>query len=156
MKKRDLGSVVVSLLFAIVALYVWFAAGAYSEMASIFPKTFAIVLFGCSIGYVVVSRFGLVGGEAEEADACENRWLLRGVATIVILLIWCFLMRPLGFLLSGFLAYVAMVTLADPSIKITARHLAIHSVVGVVVIIGLYALFSMALGVPLPKGVLAF
>lgn len=152
-KRYDVGSMVISICLALCGLFAWFYAGEFSALGGIFPKTFAIVLIICSLGYVAACF--VKGGSGEvKARGSEQFW--RGGALFVVLLLWCLLLGKAGFLVTSVISYVILAVLADHDHAVSVKRILIHSGLGLVIAVIFYIGFSQFLGVPLPKGILPF
>ncbi|OIQ50698.1 Tripartite tricarboxylate transporter TctB family protein [Pseudodesulfovibrio hydrargyri] len=150
--RQDTGSLVVSAGLALLGFLAWSYAADFSPMGAIFPKTFAIVLMVCSLGYIALC---LVRGKEEAKTAGgEQRW--RGLLLFAVLLLWCLLLNKLGFIISSVISYTILAALTDHDRKVTPQRLGRHAASGLVIAGLFYLGFSQGLGVPLPQGLLPF
>ena len=93
-------------------------------------------------------RPSTAGREEQRAGSTVRRTLL-----IVVMLVSCFAMPLLGFLISGLLSFgllmlVAMYDVWTPQKKI------VYPLIAIAIVLGFYTLFSNLLKVPLPVGLL--
>jgi putative tricarboxylic transport membrane protein len=132
---------------ALLALAVAYgiAASGYQAMIgdplgpAVFPMALAIVLGGLSL-YLIVRP-------DPEPDWPKLRALLKQVLTLVAFVAYAYLLEPLGFLVSTFVAVVVLGWLLG------ARLLQAGAA-GVAIAAVLFVLFDTVLGLPLPAGVL--
>jgi hypothetical protein len=150
--KHDIGSLLVSACLAVFGFFAWSYADHFSPLGAIFPKTFAIVLMACSLGYIALCF--IKGGQKQEKTKGEQLW--RGLLLFAVLLLWCLLLDELGFIVSSVVSYVILAALADHEHNPTTKRLAVHAGLGLVIAGLFYVGFSQCLGVPLPRGVLPF
>lgn len=132
---------------ALLALAVAYgiAAGGYQAMIgdplgpAVFPMALAIALGGLSV-YLIVRP-------DPEPDWPKRRALLKQVLTLVAFVGYTYLLEPLGFLVSTFVAVVVLGWLLGARLwQAGAAGVAIAAV--------LFVLFDTVLGLPLPAGVL--
>jgi putative tricarboxylic transport membrane protein len=132
---------------ALLALAVAYgiAAGGYQAMIgdplgpAVFPMALAIVLGLLSL-YLIVRP-------DPEPDWPRGRALLKQVLTLVAFVAYAYLLEPVGFLVSTFVAVVVLGWLLG-------ARLWQASVAGVAIAAVLFVLFDTLLGLPLPAGVL--
>jgi putative tricarboxylic transport membrane protein len=132
---------------ALLALAVAYgiAAGGYQAMIgdplgpAVFPMALAIVLGLLSL-YLIVRP-------DPEPDWPRGRALLKQVLTLVAFVAYAYLLEPVGFLVSTFVAVVVLGWLLG-------ARLWQASVAGVAIAAVLFVLFDTLLGLPLPEGVL--
>lgn len=144
-QEADLSTSLVALMLAgLAALAVW-QAREFSTFGSIFPIVIGITLFFTSLGVVVRAlKYGAPVKERRNASAIRN-----SLALITVLIAWAATLEWLGFLVTSWLAFVALALLADGE-KPTRRGVVLYCVVGVIVIGGVYLLFQHLLNVRLP------
>jgi putative tricarboxylic transport membrane protein len=109
------------------------------------PAVFPIVL---AIPLGLLSLY-LVVRPGPEADWPRGRALLKQVLALVAFVAYAYLLEPLGFLVSTFLAVVALGCLLGARLRQAA-------VAGAGIAVVLFVLFDSLLGLPLPAGVLGF
>jgi putative tricarboxylic transport membrane protein len=132
---------------ALLALAVAYgiAAGGYQAMIgdplgpAVFPMALAIVLGLLSL-YLIVRP-------DREPDWPRGRALLKQVLTLVAFVAYAYLLEPVGFLVSTFVAVVALGWLLG-------ARLWQAGAAGVAIAVVLFVLFDTLLGLPLPAGVL--
>jgi len=134
------------LLLALAVAYGVTASG-YQAMIGdpLGPAVFPIVL---AIPLGLLSLY-LVVRPGPEADWPRGRALLKQVLALVAFVAYAYLLEPLGFLVSTFLAVVALGCLLGARLRQAA-------VAGAGIAVVLFVLFDSLLGLPLPAGVLGF
>jgi len=144
-QEADLSTSLVALMLAgVAALAVW-QAREFSTFGSIFPIVIGITLFFTSLGvFVRALKYGAPAKERRSASGIRNSLVL-----ITILITWAATLEWIGFLVTSWLAFVALALLADGE-KPTLRRVVIYCAVGVIVIGGVYLLFQHLLNVRLP------
>jgi putative tricarboxylic transport membrane protein len=132
---------------ALLALAVAYGitAGGYQAMIgdplgpAVFPVALAVALGGLSL-YLIVRPDA-------EPDWPRGRALLKQVLTLVAFVAYAYLLEPLGFLVSTFLAFVVLGSLLG-------ARLWQAGAAGVAIAVVLFVTFDTLLGLPLPAGVL--
>jgi putative tricarboxylic transport membrane protein len=132
---------------ALLALAVAYGitAGGYQAMIgdplgpAVFPVALAVALGGLSL-YLIVRPDA-------EPDWPRGRALLKQVLTLVAFVAYAYLLEPLGFLVSTFLAVVVLGSLLG-------ARLWQAGAAGVAIAVVLFVTFDTLLGLPLPAGVL--
>jgi putative tricarboxylic transport membrane protein len=134
------------LLLALAVAYGVTASG-YQAMIGdpLGPAVFPIVL---AIPLGLLSLY-LVVRPGPRPDWARGRALLKQVLALVAFVAYAYLLEPLGFLLSTFLAVVALGCLLGARLRQAA-------VAGAGIAVVLFVLFDSLLGLPLPAGVLGF
>lgn len=144
-------------------------SGDFSPLGSVFPRTIAVLMIVLSLLYIGLSwrgarRVVLTQAEqqpgleqqsqpaAHEAASATPASTPRRVGVMVVLLVWAFLLAPLGFLFTSACASVALLLIAQHD-RWTARRGLVQAASTMLVLGGLYALFRFVLQVPLPVGV---
>jgi Ca2+/Na+ antiporter len=123
---------------------VWFAAADYSDLGAVFPRTIAALLVVCSAAYLIAFALGRTRAGGALAGSLPRR---AGVA--LVMLVWAFTLDKAGFLPSSAVAMALLALLSQHEGWPVRRVLG--SAVGLaVVLLGMWALFALALRVPLP------
>jgi putative tricarboxylic transport membrane protein len=131
-------------LLALAVVY-GVTAGGYQAMIgdplgpAVFPVALAVALGGLSL-YLIVRPDA-------EPDWPRGRALLKQVLTLVAFVAYAYLLEPLGFLVSTFLAVVVLGSLLG-------ARLWQAGAAGVAIAVVLFVTFDTLLGLPLPAGVL--
>jgi putative tricarboxylic transport membrane protein len=108
---------------------------------AVFPLVIAIPLGLFSL-YLIVRP-------DPEPDWARGRPLLMQALSVITLLLYAYLLEPLGFVVSTFLAVVMLASLLG------ARPAQAGAAGGAIAVV-LYVLFNNLLGLPLPAGLLSF
>lgn len=134
-----------------LTLLFWFGRGSWSPLSAMFPNTVLVTMGALSVGLLIQS---LVRRETQPVFADGNR--TRIVVTAVALLVWVWSIRYLGFYLTGLIFFTGLTLyIAAASRRITARQVAIWTVIVAVELTVLYLVFTNLLAVRLPAGVFA-
>jgi putative tricarboxylic transport membrane protein len=119
-------------------------SGEFSMLGAVFPRTIGGLLIGLGLVYI-----GMTLRRRTKARAVETGSVLRRVGVLVVMLGWALALQPAGFLASSAVAFALLLGLAQHE-RWTPARLASHAAAGALLLIGLYALFKVALMVPLP------
>lgn len=146
--RRDTPGIVGSAVFIIIGMLAIWGAREFSPLGTVFPLTMAAVMIACAVVYIAIA---LLRPQAPPTTPAGSHW--RRGALIAVLLAWSFLFEKFGFLATSIVAYAAILVIANYD-RWTPRLAIVYTVVGAVVLGGLYAIFHFALQVPLPRGTL--
>ncbi len=143
--QNNIGTLVVSALFIIAGAITLYDTQSYSDLDSkVFPRAAAIVLILCASMVLIMS---LIRPSKDEGFG-SGSWRRR-ITLVATMLLCCFAMPYIGFLLAGAIAFVGGLISAMHD-KWTSRNILIYWGSGAFIMIGFYALFRYALNVPLP------
>ncbi|MEP7282688.1 MAG: tripartite tricarboxylate transporter permease [Rubrivivax sp.] len=116
----------------------------FSDLGSVFPRAIGTLLIVLGALYLLRVWRGLTArGEALEGSTP------RRIAVAAVMLGWAFALPWLGFLGSGAVAFALLLLVAHHG-RWTPRRALLYALVGSVLLGALYALFKLALKVPLP------
>lgn len=146
--RRDVSGIAASAVFIVLGVLAIWGARDFTPLGSVFPRTIAAAMIVFAVVYIAMA---LLRPQAPAAPAAGSNW--RRGALIVVLLAWSFLFEKLGFLATSVCAYAAILVIANYD-RWTPRLAVVYTVVGAMVLGGLYAIFYSVLQVPLPKGLL--
>ncbi|EFL87491.1 tripartite tricarboxylate transporter TctB family protein [Ahrensia sp. R2A130] len=139
------GSLLISSFFVVAGIVVLWDTQSYSDSDSqVFPQTVAIVLIICATISLLTSW---LKGESEGGFG-EGIWWRR-VLLVASLLLACFLMPYIGFLLAGIVAFAGGLIAAMHD-RWTITKALLYGGSGLVVMTAFYTLFRYVLLVPLP------
>lgn len=141
---RDSKGMAVALGCVALGAYVLWEAQEFTRFASVFPRVVAAAMIVFSIGIIVQ---GLVRRPRSVPEGEVHLW--RPVSLIGLLGAWAFLIPHFGFVPASLLGFTGAALLAkyDPW---SLRDWAIHAVLMLGIVGGLYALFGWGLRVPFP------
>jgi len=151
--KRDLGGVVGAAILIIVgAVALWDTQHMVDSDSYVFPRAIAIAMICFCLMLIVWQMISPVlesNGELQVTGGSR----LRRVALVAAMLVSTLLMPLIGFVISGLLAFGALMGVAmyDPW---TRRRQIVYPLVGVAIVLGFYVVFAELLLVPLPVGTL--
>ena len=150
--RRDVGGMVTAAVFILLAVIaLWDTTTMVDADSYVFPRAVAIAMI---VFCLLLIGWGLVqptsgNGETSPPGASTS----RRVALVVAMLVSTALMPWLGFLISGFAAFVSIMFIAmyDPW---TRFRMLVYPFVCAAFVVGFYFLFARLLLVPLPVGTL--
>lgn len=145
--RRDIGSMFGCVAFIAVGIAAFMAAGDYSSLGSVFPRTISalMVFFACL--YLVLAWLKPSGARINEAGSRG-----RQVGVVLVMLGWAFILVPVGFLTSSVIAFVLLLVIANYD-SWTPRRALLYAIATAFVLGILYTLFKTVLQVPLPEGI---
>ena len=149
---RD-GDVISGGLLAALGLYIvlearaWTYSGPEGPGPGFFPIWYGILMIGLSL-FMVVAK--LMTARGDGGDATDWRAIGRSLSTWLAFALAVALLKPLGFLVSFALLTFFIVAI------VFGRSLVTAAVTAVAVMAGFQLTFPVALGVPLPVGLLGF
>lgn len=132
-----------ALAIAIGGGAIW-AAGDFSDLGSVFPRTIGGLMVALGSVYIAFTLLG----KTRRAASLDGSFVRRaGVA--VVMLGWAFGLGPLGFLGASAAACAALLVIANHD-RWTLRMALIYGASTAFVLASLYLLFKIILLVPLP------
>ena len=148
--RHDVGGMVTAAVFILIAVFaLWDTTTMVDADSYVFPRAVAIAMI---IFCMLLIAWGLIrpGPDNGEASATGVS-TVRRVALVVAMFTSTMLMPWLGFLVSGFAAFVSIMFIAmyDPW---TRFRTLVYPLVCAAFVIGFYFLFAELLLVPLPAG----
>ncbi|TEA74269.1 tripartite tricarboxylate transporter TctB family protein [Allopusillimonas ginsengisoli] len=146
--ERDVRGMIACLLFLLLGAGILWAAGNYSPLGAVFPRTIATLMMLLSLVYLIQCVRKPRRVEHETGGSGIRRLLM-----FLIMLIWAFSFEHIGFLTTSVVCF-ALALLVGNYDKWTPRTMLVYSASGLLVIGVLYVLFKEILQVPLPVGLL--
>jgi putative tricarboxylic transport membrane protein len=146
---RDWPGTVVALLFAGLGGYAVSGSLGMTPLGAIFPRTIGLVLVGLAAVQAARCFTGRGGAsELEEGETGGSVWRRAGVGAVM--LAWALLFPVIGFIVTGFLAVVALGFIAefDPP---TPRQLGIRLGIAAAMVGLFYWLMVAVLYIPMPQ-----
>ncbi len=144
--RRDAGSMIACAAFIALGIAAFWAAGDFSPLGSVFPRTVSALLVFFGALYLVLSWLRPKPPREGEGGARG-----RQAAVAAVMLIWAFVLEPVGFLVSSVVAFALLLVIAHYG-KWSPRLATMYAIGAALVLGGLYLLFKVALQVPLPEG----
>ena len=141
--KNIAGSVILIIFFG--AAYV--ESTTFPEQVGIYPKIICVIGIVLALTLILKSLKGLKDSPTAEKLGLSLGAFAVVAATLIGVTVYVFLMQSLGYVSATALFFLVFAYLFDPSSKLYLYPLAAVVVTGVI-----YALFSMALHIPLPQG----
>jgi hypothetical protein len=148
--QRDVGGMVTAAVFILIAVIaLWDTTNMVDADSFVFPRAVAIAMI---IFCMLLIAWGLIrpipgNGEASAAGASTT----RRVSLVTAMLVSTAMMPWLGFLISGFAAFVSIMLIAMYDRWTPVRKL-VYPIVCAAFVVGFYFLFAELLLVPLPVG----
>ena len=152
--KHDIGGMVCAALFILIGMACLYETTLMIDPDSyMFPRLVIIGLIGLSIVLFVTSLLKPSSRVIVETESDERLSSTRRILLVTSMMGSTLLMPWIGFLLSGLVAFIALMLLAqyDPWTK---AKLLLYSVVSLAIVCGFFGVFSYLLNVPLPEGLL--
>jgi len=148
-KTGDIGGTVISCLFILLAaISIWDTTSMLDSDSYVFPRAIAIALIVFSIMLIV---WNLLHPDEEAKQQRQNESTPRRVLLVLLMLLSCFVMPWLGFLLSGVITF-GLLMLVSMYHEWDPRKRIIYPLIAIAIVVGFYTLFSKLLLVPLPTG----
>lgn len=144
---RSISTPIMAAIFIGIAVIVFWDTTSYTDADSyVFPRAIALVM--ACLAVLLIIRWFLVPSPEEVNFEGAN---LRRLGLVLVMLGATIAMPWIGFLLSGLIAFGAILVLAmyDPW---TPMRLIVYPLSGAGVVLAFYFLFSNVLQVPLPVG----
>ncbi|MCH9806279.1 MAG: tripartite tricarboxylate transporter TctB family protein [Alphaproteobacteria bacterium] len=154
-RTREISTPIMAALFvAIGALVIWDTTTYTDADSYVFPRTIASVMIGLSVLLAIQWLLGWTKGDDVETSTIAKS-IPRRIGLVLAMIGAALLMPLLGFLISGILAFTAIMFAAmyDPW---TPYRAIVYPIAGATIVVGFYLLFSRVLQVPLPEGTLPF
>jgi uncharacterized membrane protein len=148
---RDVGGMITACVFIVLAcIALWDTTTMMDSDSYVFPRAIAIALIVFSLLLIL---YNLIRPGERAPVTAGGESTPRRVMLVAVMLLSCFAMPWLGFLLCGMVSFglLMMVSMYEPW---TTKRRLIYPVVAVAVVAGFYTLFSTFLMVPLPVGFL--
>ncbi|WP_146588847.1 tripartite tricarboxylate transporter permease [Puniceibacterium confluentis] len=151
-KTRDLAGMTFAASFAVLGLAIWSGASGLTMLGSVFPRTIAMALAVFSLMLIAQNLRRPVGtaGRAKFAlDTGGWRRLLLGA----VMLAWVFLLPEIGFLVTSFAAFLAVMVIADHD-RPPPQTWALWIATAAAICAGLWWLMANVLLLRMPAGLL--
>lgn len=150
-ESMDKGGVVVALMLIVVAIIaLWDTTHMVDPDSFIFPRAVAVSLIGFSTLFILIQIIAPYTGTNDE-EGLTGGSNLRRIGLVTMMVMSSALMPWLGFLISGVVAFIAIMLFAMYD-EWTPRLKLVFPLVGVAIVTGFYFLFAELLLVPLPVG----
>jgi len=142
--QHDVAGAIGSVLLVAVGAGALTYSGDFSDLGAVFPRGIGALLVVLGLLYLGLVLLGRTY-RCRPLEGSNGR--RSGVAAV--LLAWAFALPYLGFLVSSAVAFVLLLMLAQHE-RWTLRTAVRYTGAGGLILLGLYALFKLALQVPLP------
>ncbi|PRY86100.1 tripartite tricarboxylate transporter permease [Donghicola tyrosinivorans] len=149
-KTRDLPSIGFAVAFIALGAVIWTGASGMSMLGSVFPKTIGAALAVFS-GLLVIQH--LRRPAAEPKPRQRDAGAIRRIALGAVMLAWVFVMPLVGFLVTSFAAFAAIMLIADYD-RPPLRRWLIWGLTGLLICSGFWWLMANVLLLRMPAGLL--
>ena len=147
---RDVGGMVTAAVFILIGVIaLWDTTSMVDADSYVFPRAVAIAMIIFCILHIAWSLIRPAAGNGEAPVAGAST--VRRVSLVSAMLVSTLLMPWLGFLVSGFAAFLSIMVIAMYDQWTPFRKL-VYPLVCVAFVVGFYFLFAELLLVPLPVG----
>lgn len=155
MSTKKISEVVLSMILLIAGIALWFASqkievgAAMGQGGDFMPKL-------CSAVWVLISALLLISNitmkdESEKAGGIN----LKGFfATLILLFIYVFMLKPVGFVISSIVYMLIQMLLFVPAVYRTKKNYILFVILSVIVPVAVNALFVNVFSLILPTGIL--
>ncbi|EKV29525.1 hypothetical protein C882_0347 [Caenispirillum salinarum AK4] len=143
---HDIGGIVCGLLFIGLGVWVITETAGMSRLGAVFPRSIAGALIVFSTIMVVVRLIRPRGHETPDPGSTPRRLGFIGVMTA-----WVLLLNVVGFFTTSLLCFLGLMLVAHHG-RWTPGLAAALVLAGVVIVTAFQVLFTEALNVPLPTG----
>ena len=142
--RPDIPGAIGSALMVLLGAGAIWAARDYSDLGAVFPRTVGALLVALGCVYILL----VLIGRTRRATGSDGSSMRRTLVAVVMLA-WGFALGPLGLLPSGAAAMAALLLIAQHE-RWTLRTALLYGLSTSVILVGMYALFKLALQVLLP------
>ena len=142
--RPDIPGAIGSALMVLLGAGAIWAARDYSDLGAVFPRTVGALLVALGCVYILL----VLIGRTRRATGSDGSSMRRTLVAVVMLA-WGFALGPLGLLPSGAAAMAALLLIAQHE-SWTLRTALLYGLSTSVILVGMYALFKLALQVLLP------
>lgn len=142
------GTVVCCIFILLAAVSLWDTTHMLDSDSYVFPRAIAISLIVFSISLII---WNLTHPDIARQQRPQNESTVRRTLLVILMLLSCFTMPWLGFLISGIITFVLLMVVAMYD-EWNFKKRIFYPLIAVAIVVGFYTLFSSVLLVPLPMG----
>ena len=139
---------ITSILFLVVSIAAWTQTGNLQEICSVFPRIVALFLGGLSLLMLVFSFFKKKATRPANGQKEDITCIL---ICLVVVIVWIWLLKVIGFLVSGVI-FLSALTLVLDRARPTSKRIAQALWIYLLVVSAFWLAFHKLLLVPLPEG----
>lgn len=155
MSTKKISEVVLSMILLIAGIALWFASqkievgAAMGQGGDFMPKL-------CSTVWVLISALLLISNITmkDEGEKTEGINLKGFFATLILLFVYVFMLKPVGFVISSIVYMLIQMLLFVPAVYRTKKNYILFVVLSVIVPVAVNALFVNVFSLILPTGIL--
>lgn len=158
---KKYGDIVVGVFFMVLGVVLFVAAAALPKSAvmdigpDFMPKVTAILVFVLALALTIQSVLGLKDKEIDP-DSIPKCDYKRVISSIILVLIYVFAMRPVGFIVTTLVFLPLQMLVLSPNDQRGPKNIAILVVIDVIFTMAVYFLFRYGFMIMLPRGILTF
>lgn len=158
---KKYGDIVVGVFFMVLGAILYFAAAALPKSTvmdigpDFMPKVTAILIFILALALTIQSVMGLKDKEIDP-DSIPKCDYKRVITSIILMLIYVFAMRPVGFIVTTLVYLPLQMLVLSPDDQRGVKNIAVLAVIDVIFTLAVYFLFRYAFMIMLPRGILTF
>ena len=158
---KKYGDLVVGIFFMALGVVLYVAAAALPKSAvmeigpDFMPKVIAALTFVLALVLTIQSAKGLKSKEIDPASVPKSDYK-RVISSIILVLIYVFVMRPVGFIITTLVFLPLQMLILSPDDKRGVKNIVVLLVIDVIFTIAVYLLFRYAFMIMLPRGPLTF
>lgn len=158
---KKYGDIVVGVFFMVLGAVLYLAAAALPKSAvmdigpDFMPKVTAILVFVLALILTIQSVVGLKNKviDPDSIPKCDYK---RVITSIILMLIYVFAMRPVGFIVTTLVFLPLQMLVLSPDDQRGVKNIAVLAVIDVIFTFAVYFLFRYAFMIMLPRGILTF
>lgn len=155
MSTKKISEVVLSIILLIAGIALWFASqkievgAAMGQGGDFMPKL-------CSTVWVLISALLLISNITmkDEGEKTEGINLKGFFATLILLFVYVFMLKPVGFVISSIVYMLIQMILFVPAVYRIKKNYILFVVLSVIVPVAVNALFVNVFSLILPTGIL--
>jgi putative tricarboxylic transport membrane protein len=149
---HDWGAVALAAIFLLLAGLAFWGAQGMSVMGSIFPRTITLLLAVLSIALIVLGLMGRNRPVPTETTAgpVSN---IRRASVVAIFTVWAWLLPVVGFIVTSFVAFLAMAVVGEHN-HVPVRTWLVRGLVAIATVAVFWWLMAEVLLLRMPRGML--
>ena len=151
--RRRTGTVVLAVLIGAVAALAFVQARGMTPMGAVFPATISAALMVLSLALLAQQLFAAAPATGIEAERTGPRGNLRRVGVVAVMILWAAIFPELGFAVTGLVAFLALILIAEYD-RLPAHAWLLRVVVAGAVVAGFWWLMADVLLLRMPRGLL--
>ena len=153
---KKYGDIVVGVFFMVLGALLVILAQALpkSKVMDFMPMVIGVVTFilAAILTFLSIKNFKMHGKELEHAEIpdCDYK---RVISSIILVLIYVFILQPIGFIISTLLYLMFQMVVLSPDDERDGKHIIRLAVINVVFTLAVFFLFRYGFKIVLPAGI---